>query len=102
MREFRPVNVTDQELRDGNDMTAAMAVDDDAINSCRGHFFNAVICELQARRAAQPDTIFVSGANVLVPRSTVLLQEALKEFMEFYDPEEGSPHMRAIQALEQV
>lgn len=64
---FKRVQISDEELEGWNDTSAAMAAGDEKFAEIDPSFLNALICEVQVRRRAQPDQMFVSGPNELRP-----------------------------------
>lgn len=67
-----PIQMTDEQLEELNDASAARAA-----MMCSGEMFNShlsacelnsLVCEIQAWRSMYPTQVFVSGSNVLVEK----------------------------------
>lgn len=64
---MRLVHITDQQLEDMNDTTAAADAADEGV-SVSGAWLNALICEVQAwrGRGCDDDVMFQPGLNIIV------------------------------------
>ena len=63
--ELKTKKILDEDLAGLNDATAAAVGTNHVVISVCPHFYNAVICEVQAWRRRNPGSEFVSGPNVI-------------------------------------